>query len=71
LFASRLLKLLAIDAGMYIVLFSLTGFILGNGKAVKKSLEAMRKNQADSGGDFVRISYKDTAFLRLLQRPWF
>ncbi|MBE0651717.1 MAG: DUF1761 domain-containing protein [Bacteroidales bacterium] len=29
LFASRSLKLLAIDAGMYIVLFSLCGFILG------------------------------------------
>jgi hypothetical protein len=29
LFASRSLKLLAIDAGMYIVLFSLSGFILG------------------------------------------
>ncbi len=29
LFANRSLKLLAIDAGMYIILFSLTGFILG------------------------------------------
>ncbi len=29
LFASRSLKLLAIDAGMYVVLFSLSGFILG------------------------------------------
>jgi hypothetical protein len=29
LFANRSLKLLAIDAGMYIVLFSLSGFILG------------------------------------------
>jgi hypothetical protein len=30
LFANRSLKLLAIDAGMYIVLFSVSGFILGN-----------------------------------------
>jgi len=29
LFANRSLKLLAIDAGMYIVLFSLSGFVLG------------------------------------------
>ncbi len=29
LFANRSLKLLAIDSGMYIVLFSLSGFILG------------------------------------------
>ena len=29
LFANRSIKLLAIDAGMYIVLFSLSGFILG------------------------------------------
>ena len=29
LFANRSLKLLAIDAGMYIVLFSFSGFILG------------------------------------------
>ena len=29
LFASRSIKLLAIDAGMYIVLFSFSGFILG------------------------------------------
>jgi len=29
LFASRSVKLLAIDSGMYIVLFSLSGFILG------------------------------------------
>jgi len=29
LFANRSLKLLAIDAGMYIVLFSVSGFVLG------------------------------------------
>jgi len=29
LFANRSLKLLAIDSGMYIVLFSVSGFLLG------------------------------------------